>query len=147
MLYHLPLDIYSMIVQCLLPDEFQQLYIACNDNIIQKYLKQHCVIICKTIITDELVEWLERNGIKVQLLRECVKTPFEKKYFTNGNYHSINDEPAYFIQKNNYWCKMWYKHGILHRDNGPCYIHKTETDLCRIEYWKNGQHIITEYLE
>ncbi len=155
MLFHLPLDIYSIIVKCLTPDEFQQLYIVCDDNIIQTYLKQHCVIVCKTIIADELVKWFEQNNIKLELLREYVKT-YEtndwtenlmvEKYYTNGQLHSENDEPAVIGQNKNRWIKTWFKHGLLHRDHGPAFVENRYNEEYRYNeechlYYINGEFV------
>ena len=39
-----------------------------------------------------------------------------------GNYHSYNDEPA--IDYIDGSCKIWYKNGVIHRENLPSFITK-----------------------
>jgi hypothetical protein len=141
MLLHLPLDIYSVIVKYITPTEFQDMFVACdNNNIIQDYLKQYCIVKCKTIIANELVNWFEENNIKVQLLRECVKNVFGEKYYTNGKLHSENDEPAHIYtlfaigHTFSLQVKVWYKNGLRHRDHGPAWVRSDG----QFEYYQNG---------
>jgi hypothetical protein len=62
MLVSLPHDMLFQIIQYLMPNEFQQLYLSLQDEM----LKQ-CLIECTVVVEDELVDWFELNNIKINL--------------------------------------------------------------------------------
>lgn len=46
---------------------------------------------------------------------------YQPTYDEEGSYHSENDEPS--VIDTNDGTKYWYKHGNLHRNNGPAVIY------------------------
>ena len=92
------------------------------------------------------LKWFEQNGVKVQLLRECVKISSDEKYLTNGKLHSVNDEPAFIFTRFEMGgpftvikinIRAWYQNGLQHRDNGPAVIRSDG----QVMYFQHGKQI------
>jgi hypothetical protein len=143
MLSFLPRDMINVIVQYLLPDEYQLLYLSANKQL-QNELK-HCIVNChRTIIADDLCKWFKKKHIKIKLKKQWTKCQDVERIYINGKLHSKNDEPAFirtsYCKDRNfvYVEKNWYKHGILHRDNNKPAV-MTSTGYCA--WYVNGMKI------
>ena len=140
MFFNLPFDMMIETANYLNADEFYTLYLSVVEKI-QNELKK-CTIICKTVISDNVVEWFDQNKIKLQLWKEHVTTLSGNLecYKTNGKYHSENDQPSYildFFMNGKKTC-YWYKMDILHRDNDlPAKIFSDGS----CEWYVNGKRI------
>jgi hypothetical protein len=128
MLSFLPHDMFFEMISFLLPDEFQLMYLSVNTQL-QNEMKQQ-TFVCKTVISNELIEWFQQNQINFQLKRCHYEIDFpnhdlpgylssSKYWLTNGLKHSENDEPAVieFYSFNKRIVKYWYKNNVLHRDD------------------------------
>lgn len=54
----------------------------------------------------------------------------------NGNYHSYDDEPA--IEYLDGTIKIWYRNGLIHRDNKPAIIRNNYDGKIIEEFYYNG---------
>lgn len=68
----------------------------------------------------------------------------------NGKYHSFNDEPAKIYPNGD---KVWWEHGLIHRENGPAVILKDLKDDSNFftsllhgkeQYWLKGRRLSYE---
>ena len=119
----LPRDMLFEIMSYITPEEYKTLYLSVNQTA-QMDLKQYTMI-CKNIIANELRIWFEENEIDVQFVQSheiqinyIAYYDYVERWFTNGVFHSVNDQPAEIIKTSSLMIrKRWYKHGLLHRDN------------------------------
>lgn len=116
MLSFLPHDMLNETLCYLTATEFKTLYLSV-DHCTQNELKK-CTIKCKIIISDDLVKWFEDQNIKFELKKTILTDSlYSVKTLLNGKIHSFEDKPAYIKKYDSLECKMWYKNGLLHRDN------------------------------
>ena len=68
---------------------------------------------------------------------------------SNNFIHNINDEPSitYLYGDLSLHQKHWYKHGILHRLNGPSWIKYHKGHPYENEYWIEGKSLSQQEFE
>lgn len=69
--------------------------------------------------------------------------PDEQTFDKNGKLHSFNDEPARVVYHNkgakNVHLKVWYSHGVKHRENGPTLIsYYVDGSVKQVDYYSHG---------
>ncbi len=92
------------------------------------------VIQFNKIISEETIEWLDRQCINYELLVTTEIIDGTEKWYKNGRLHRDNDLPAVITS---YGGQVWCKNGERHRDNDlPAII----VDRDGIQVWyKNGK--------
>jgi hypothetical protein len=132
MLSFLPYDMLFTIIQYLLPQEFQQLYLSLQDEM----LKQ-CVIECTVVVENELVKWFQFNNIKINLQERVITSIVSTSYYKNRLLHRDDDLPAFISKDKTTQC--WFQYGKFHRENDkPAYINFiNDIDYVEMRWYHN----------
>ncbi len=117
-MFTLATDVQKIIMEFLEPQEIKIIYETCKDSkIMFDELTKHTnfIVKCKVILFEQEIKWFKLKNIKLKLLETLKKYLCGTKlYYKNGLLHRDNDLPA-IIEANG--TKQWYQNGLKHRDN------------------------------